>query len=81
MGGPLRALLVSGSMATSVMITGSGIPLPSPGRAGAGALVRHDGTLIQVDAGPATLFRLTEAGVDITRAGRAWSSPTITATT
>ena len=67
MGGPLRALLVSGSMATSVMITGSGIPLPSPGRAGAGALVRHDDTLIQVDAGPATLFRLTEAGVDITR--------------
>ena len=53
-------------MATSVMITGSGIPLPSPGRAGAGALVRHDGTLIQVDAGPATTFRLTEAGVDIT---------------
>ena len=54
-------------MATEVMITGSGIPLPSPGRAGAGALVRHDGTLIQVDAGPATLFRLTEAEVDITR--------------
>lgn len=54
-------------MATDVMITGSGIPLPSPGRAGAGALVRHDSTLIQVDAGPATTFRLTEAGVDITR--------------
>ena len=53
-------------MATDVMITGSGIPLPSPGRAGAGALVRHDGTIIQVDAGPATTFRLTEAGVDIT---------------
>ncbi len=41
----------------------------SPGRAGAGALLRHDDTLIQVDAGPATLFRLTEAGVDITRLG------------
>ena len=53
-------------MATDVMITGSGIPLPSPGRAGAGALVRHDGTMIQVDAGPATTFRLTEAAVDIT---------------
>ena len=59
-------LLVSLAMATDVMITGSGIPLPSPGRAGAGALVRHDGTMIQVDAGPATTFRLTEAGVDIT---------------
>jgi ribonuclease Z len=54
-------------MATSVMITGSGIPLPSPGRAGAGVLVRHDATMVQVDAGPATTFRLTEAGVDITR--------------
>ena len=41
--------------------------MPSPGRAGAGALVRHDETLIQVDAGPATLFRLTEAGVDLNR--------------
>lgn len=54
-------------MTTTVTITGSGVPMPSPGRAGAGALVRHDGTLVQVDAGPATLFRLTEAGVDITR--------------
>ena len=41
--------------------------MPSPGRAGAGVLVRHDDTLIQIDAGPATLFRLTEAGIDITR--------------
>jgi len=41
--------------------------MPSPGRAGAGVLVRHDDTLIQLDAGPATLFRLTEAGIDITR--------------
>ena len=49
------------------MITGTGIPLPSPGRAGAGALVRHLDTMIQVDAGPATTFRLTEAGVDITK--------------
>ena len=55
------------AMTTAVTITGSGIPMPSPGRAGAGALLRHDGTLIQVDAGPATLFRLTEAEVDITR--------------
>ena len=54
-------------MTTAVTITGSGIPMPSPGRAGAGALLRHDDTLIQVDAGPATLFRLTEAEVDITR--------------
>ncbi|MYI56788.1 MAG: MBL fold metallo-hydrolase [Acidimicrobiia bacterium] len=56
-------------MTTTITITGSGIPMPSPGRAGAGALLRHDGTLVQVDAGPATLFRLTEAGVDITRLG------------
>ncbi|MCE2532164.1 MAG: MBL fold metallo-hydrolase [Acidimicrobiia bacterium] len=54
-------------MATEVMITGSGIPLPSPGRAGAGALVRHDSTMIQVDAGPATTLRLTEANVDLTQ--------------
>ena len=54
-------------MTTTVTITGSGVPMPSPGRAGAGALVRHDSTLVQVDAGPATLFRLTEARVDITR--------------
>ena len=54
-------------MTTEITITGSGIPMPSPGRAGAGALLRHDETLVQVDAGPATLFRLTEAGVDITR--------------
>ncbi|MCY4632596.1 MAG: MBL fold metallo-hydrolase, partial [bacterium] len=54
-------------MTTSITITGSGIPMPSPGRAGAGVLVRHDDTLIQIDAGPATLFRLTEAGIDITR--------------
>ena len=51
----------------TITITGSGIPMPSPGRAGAGALLRHDDTLVQADAGPATLFRLTEAGVDITR--------------
>ncbi|MDE0669553.1 MAG: MBL fold metallo-hydrolase [bacterium] len=54
-------------MATSITITGSGIPMLSPGRAGAGALLRCDDTLIQADAGPATLFRLTEAGVDITQ--------------
>ena len=55
------------AMTTAVTITGSGIPMPSPGRAGAGALLRHDGTLIQVDAGPATLFRLTEAEIDLTQ--------------
>lgn len=43
--------------------------MPSPGRAGAGALLRCDDALVQVDAGPATLLRLTEAGVDITRLG------------
>lgn len=50
-------------MTTSVTITGSGTPIIAPGRAGAGALVRHDDTLVQVDIGRATALRLTELGV------------------
>lgn len=50
-------------MATSVTITGSGNPGPSPDRAGPGVLVRHDGLSLQFDAGRATTMRLTAAGV------------------
>ncbi len=50
-------------MATSVTITGSGNPGPSPDRAGPGVLVRHDGLNLQFDAGRATVMRLTALGV------------------
>ncbi|MGI9608566.1 MAG: MBL fold metallo-hydrolase [Acidimicrobiales bacterium] len=54
-------------MATTVTITGTGIPPAEPGRAGAGTLVRFagdDGTTValQFDAGRATSLRLAEAG-------------------
>lgn len=45
-------------------VTGSGTPLPCPGRAGPGALVDADGLLLQFDAGRATVLRLAEAGVN-----------------
>lgn len=47
---------------TTVTLTGTGIPHPSPGRAGAGVLVRHGDTVLQFDAGRATVLRLAEAG-------------------
>ena len=47
---------------TSVTLTGTGVPHPSPGRAGPGALVRHGATAIQFDAGRGTVLRLSEAG-------------------
>ena len=47
---------------TTVTLTGTGVPLPSPGRAGPGALVRHGEVALQFDAGRATVMRLTEAG-------------------
>lgn len=47
---------------TTVTLTGTGVPHPSPGRAGAGVLVRHGSTALQFDAGRATVLRLTEAG-------------------
>ncbi|MEM7275465.1 MAG: MBL fold metallo-hydrolase [Actinomycetota bacterium] len=52
-------------MPTSVTITGSGTPMLAAGRAGPGAMIRHDATTIQVDAGRATALRLTEAGVGL----------------
>ena len=48
--------------ATSVTLTGTGVPHPSPGRAGPGVLVRHGATAIQFDAGRGTVLRLSEAG-------------------
>lgn len=50
-------------MTTSVTLTGTGVPHPSPGRAGAGTLVQYDDIALQFDAGRSTVLRLTEAGV------------------
>jgi ribonuclease Z len=50
-------------MTTTVTLTGTGVPHPSPGRAGPGVLVRHDDVALQFDAGRATVLRLAEAGV------------------
>jgi ribonuclease Z len=48
--------------ATTVTLTGTGVPHPSPGRAGPGVLVRHGETALQFDAGRGTVLRLAEAG-------------------
>lgn len=50
-------------MTTRVTLTGTGVPHPRPGRAGAGVLVRHGDVALQFDAGRATVLRLVEAGV------------------
>jgi ribonuclease Z len=50
-------------MITEVIITGTGVPHPRPGRAGAGVLVRHGDIALQFDAGRSTVMRLMEAGV------------------
>lgn len=52
-------------MATTVTLTGTGVPHLSPGRAGAGVFVRHGGVILQFDAGRATSLRLVEAGVGL----------------
>ena len=49
-------------MSTQVILTGTGVPHPRPGRAGAGVLVRHGDVALQVDAGRSTVMRLMEAG-------------------
>src|SRR5215813_7899788 len=51
-----------GHMTTEVILTGTGVPHPTPGRAGAGTLVRAGQVAVQVDAGRATALRLAEAG-------------------
>ena len=54
-------------MTTTVTLTGTGVPHPSPGRAGAGTLVRHGDVALQFDAGRATVLRLVEAGCAMSR--------------
>jgi ribonuclease Z len=49
-------------MTTTVTLTGTGVPHPSPGRAGPGVLLRHGDTALQFDAGRGTMIRLAEAG-------------------
>ena len=48
---------------TIVTLTGTGVPLPAPGRAGPGTLVRYGDVALQFDAGRATVLRLVEAEV------------------
>jgi len=50
-------------MTTEVILTGTGVPIPAAGRAGAGTLVRCGDVALQFDAGRATVLRLVEAGV------------------
>jgi len=50
-------------MATEVILTGTGIPHPTPGRAGAGTMVRSGDVVLQFDAGRGTVLRMAEAGV------------------
>ena len=49
-------------MTTEVILTGTGVPYPAPGRAGAGTFVRSESVALQFDAGRGTVMRLTEAG-------------------
>ena len=50
-------------MATTVTLTGTGIPNIAPGRAGAGVFVKYHDVVVQFDAGRATCNRLIEAGL------------------
>ena len=49
-------------MTTEVVLTGTGVPHPRPGTAGAGVLVRHGDVALQFDAGRSTVMRLMNAG-------------------
>ena len=50
-------------MTTTVILTGTGVPHSSAGRAGAGVLVSYDNVHLQFDAGRGTVLRLADAGV------------------
>ena len=50
-------------MATTITLTGTGIPNIAPGRAGAGVFVKYNDVVVQFDAGRATCNRLIEAGL------------------
>lgn len=52
-------------MTTEVIVTGTGMPLVEPGRAGPGVLVRYGDIALQFDAGRNTLARLAEAGTQV----------------
>lgn len=59
MGAPLSTSTRTG---TEIVLTGTGVPHPRPGTAGAGVLVRHEDVALQFDAGRSTVMRLMEAG-------------------
>lgn len=50
-------------MTTEIIITGTGTPTPTAGRAGPGVMIRCDDTLLQVDAGGGTAMRLADAEI------------------
>lgn len=50
-------------MTTTVTLTGTGVPHPSAGRAGAGVLVSCGEVHLQFDAGRGTVLRLADAGL------------------
>jgi len=56
-------------MTTTIIITGTGIPQPLPGVAGAGVHVRYGDLVLQFDAGRNTAGRLTEVGVQARELG------------
>lgn len=52
-----------GGASVILTVTGTGTPIPCPGRAGPGALVASGDTLLQFDAGRGTVLRLAEANI------------------